>query len=181
MPIPTCGLQSAFTDDARVNLLVRRASSLPLVRLCDLDDVWLNALNDADLQDPQVLWFADYVPEQWVESPGLQIWNHFETNGARTTNHVEGWHSKLKKVSTSHPNIHHFAAKSWWTVGTKTQEIPANRFRHPPTATASLDRTENTNRICRLRLPLCWTLNYLKMDILYYVKIDHFIVPNVTF
>ena len=34
------------------------------------------------------------------------LWNHYATEGPRTTNHLEGWHSKLKKlVKAAHPNI----------------------------------------------------------------------------
>ncbi len=48
--------------------------------------------------------FTDYVTEQWVEGD-KDIWNHFTTEGPRTTNHLEGWHNKLKVVRHAHPNI----------------------------------------------------------------------------
>jgi len=36
-----------------------------------------------------------------------QVWNNFNTDGPRTTNHIEDWHNKLKKkVSNAHPNIY---------------------------------------------------------------------------
>jgi hypothetical protein len=45
------------------------------------------------------------VTEYWVESH-QHIWNHFDTDGPRTTNHLEGWHHKLKNhVAHPHPNI----------------------------------------------------------------------------
>lgn len=32
---------------------------------------------------------------------------HYQTEGPRTNNHLEGWHNKLKKrVKTAHPNIY---------------------------------------------------------------------------
>jgi len=34
-------------------------------------------------------------------------WNYFNFEGPRTNNHVEGWHSRLKKVvGKPHPNIY---------------------------------------------------------------------------
>ena len=34
------------------------------------------------------------------------MWNHFGTQSPRTTNNIEGWHSKLKKMTQhSHPNL----------------------------------------------------------------------------
>ena len=39
-------------------------------------------------------------------SKSSTIWNHFDTDGPRTTNHLEGWHHKLKNhVAHPHPNI----------------------------------------------------------------------------
>ena len=38
--------------------------------------------------------------------PRRFVWNIFESGSVRTNNHVEGWHSRLKKVvGKAHPNI----------------------------------------------------------------------------
>ncbi|KAK3082671.1 hypothetical protein FSP39_002261 [Pinctada imbricata] len=73
-----------------------------------IEDVWFQALEDrdeaniTDLTDP----FTDYVFDQWIEGDRL-LWNHFGTQGPRTTNNMEGWHSKLKKmVQHANPNIY---------------------------------------------------------------------------
>ena len=51
--------------------------------------------------------FKDYVTEYWVEGQERDQWNHFTNEGPRTNNHLEGWHSKLKKlVRHAHPNIY---------------------------------------------------------------------------
>lgn len=48
------------TDD-RV-IVVRPASALPLVKLCDIDDVWLKALNkQCKLEDPNIFKFVDIM------------------------------------------------------------------------------------------------------------------------
>ena len=102
------GLQTDFANNPSINQLVRRASALPLVRLNDIDDVWLNALEDADLNNPAVLQFTDYVTEVWVDSAGRSTWNHFNSTGPRTNNHVEGWHGRMNKVGHPHPNLFYF-------------------------------------------------------------------------
>jgi hypothetical protein len=46
---------------------------------------------------------GDYT---WEDASHQHIWNHFDTDGPRTTNHLEGWHHKLKNhVAHPHPNI----------------------------------------------------------------------------
>ena len=71
-------------------------------------DVWLEALTDLeDFQLPvDVGPFTYYITEQLVET-NKGKWNHFINEGPWTTNHLEGWHSKLKKlVQQSHANIY---------------------------------------------------------------------------
>ncbi|KAJ8307731.1 hypothetical protein KUTeg_014717, partial [Tegillarca granosa] len=85
-------------ENDEVQKLVRRAAVLPLIPSASVEDVWLNALesiNEADI-DINTTPFCDYVTEYWVEN-NRDIWNHFENEGPRKTNHLEGWHNKLKK------------------------------------------------------------------------------------
>jgi hypothetical protein len=43
---------------------------------------------------------------QWIERDHT-VWNHFNTEGPRTTNHIEACHGKVKKkVQHCHPNIY---------------------------------------------------------------------------
>ena len=102
------GLQNPYRDNEDVRTLVRRAAILPLIPLDCIDDVWFQTLEDRDdanltpLTEP----FTDYVTEQWVEGDRT-CWNHFGTEGPRTNNSIEGWHSKIKKMTQhSHPNIY---------------------------------------------------------------------------
>ncbi|XP_067679730.1 uncharacterized protein [Haliotis asinina] len=94
-----CGLQGAYKNDDNVRTFVRRALALSLVRVCDVENFWCCAL---------LVLFADYVTEQRVEGGELLLWNHFDTDGPRTTNHVEGWHSHLNTLSACHPNLFKF-------------------------------------------------------------------------
>ena len=91
-----------------INRLVRRAAVLPLLPMQNIEDVWLHTLEDIDNADTNIntVSFTDYVTEQWVEN-NRDLWNHHNTEGPRTTNHLEGWHHKLKShVQHPHPNIY---------------------------------------------------------------------------
>jgi hypothetical protein len=102
------GLQVTYRNNDDIRQLVRRAAGLPLVPMDLIEDVWFNALNDLeDIDIPaNTTTFTDYVTTQWIDGD-RQVWNHFNTDGPRTTNHIEGWHNMLKKkVSHAHSNIY---------------------------------------------------------------------------
>ena len=43
---------------------------------------------------------------QWPAQVQFKQWNYFDFDGPRTNNHVEGWHTRLKKVvGKPHPNV----------------------------------------------------------------------------
>jgi hypothetical protein len=48
--------------------------------------------------------FTDYVTDQWVEGDRYFL-NYYGTEGPRTTNSIEGWHSKLKKMTQQPTHI----------------------------------------------------------------------------
>ncbi|VDI04710.1 Hypothetical predicted protein [Mytilus galloprovincialis] len=101
------GLATDYKNNEDLRLLVRRAAVLPLVPPQLVEDVWFTALEDAEEIAINTTAFADYVTEYWVEGYNRQHWNHFSNEGPRTNNHLEGWHSKLKKhVNHAHPNIY---------------------------------------------------------------------------
>jgi len=98
------GLQIHYKNNNDIKTLVRRAAVLPLVPIEHVQDIWFNALEDINLADTNINTesFTDYVTEYWVES-NQHFWNHFNTDGPRTTNHLEGWHHKLKN-HVAHPH-----------------------------------------------------------------------------
>ena len=76
------GLQTAYKDIPDVTKLVRRAACLPLLPLNKVEDFWLSHRR-------------------------IHQWNHYQTEGPRTNNHLEGWHNKLKKkVGITHRTIY---------------------------------------------------------------------------
>lgn len=100
------GLALRYREDDAIQKLVRRAAVLPLVPVNLVEDVWFAALEDIDDTSDAVRRFTDYVTETWVESERRE-WNHFDNEGPRTTNSLEGWHSRLNKISKkAHPNIY---------------------------------------------------------------------------
>lgn len=49
--------------------------------------------------------FVEYFQNFWM-SIDSELWNHFENQGPRTNNHLEGWHSRLnRKFTRKHPNL----------------------------------------------------------------------------
>jgi len=103
------GLTTTYQSDHDLYRFVRRAAVLPLVPPALVDDVWLQAMADSPDTVPTRA-FADNVTETWLEGTfDRDMWNHFNTNGARTTNHLEGWHQKLNRLTKkAHPNIFEF-------------------------------------------------------------------------
>ena len=102
------GLQIPYRDNDDVKNLVRRTAILPPIPLASVEYVCFQALEDRDNADITQLTqpFTDYVTDKWVEGD-RSLWNHYGTEGPRTTNSIEGWHRKLKKMTQhAHPNIH---------------------------------------------------------------------------
>jgi hypothetical protein len=71
-----------------------------------VEDVRSNAPEDREEIAINMAAFADYVAEYWVDRNNRLKWNHFDNEGTRTNNHLDGRHSKLKKhASHPHSNI----------------------------------------------------------------------------
>ena len=91
-----------------IRKLVRRAAALPLVPEHQVEYAWFHCLQD--LEDTYLpvdtTPFTDYIITQWIERDHT-VWNHFNIEGPRTTNHLEAWHGKVKKKAQHcHPNIY---------------------------------------------------------------------------
>jgi hypothetical protein len=48
------------------------------------------------LDEEKARLFRQYYERQWLANPELPVavWNHFDNDGPRTTNHAEGWLSQ---------------------------------------------------------------------------------------
>lgn len=53
--------------------------------------------------------FRHYFVKTWLQNDSIfprRLWNHYKNFGARTTNHIEGWHQGLNRiVKKSHVNL----------------------------------------------------------------------------
>ncbi|XP_067676265.1 uncharacterized protein [Haliotis asinina] len=126
------GLASDYKEDGEVKKLVRRAAALPLVPCDKIEDVWLDAVAESPAS-PKVTAFMDYVTTSWVEGQGFipEIWNHFENQGHRTNNRLEGWHNKIKKLlKKSHPNT--FEVIQLFQREQSLTEVTILRLSHQP-------------------------------------------------
>ena len=61
--------------DDEFRRLVRIAAVLPLVPENSVEDLWFQALEDNQDDNPHVVRFKDYMTKTWVEGH-LQHWNH---------------------------------------------------------------------------------------------------------
>ncbi|XP_071093494.1 uncharacterized protein [Haliotis cracherodii] len=74
------GLGTDYKSDDSVKKLVRRAAALPLVPLDKVEDVWIDAIAEAQ-QDDWATQLMDYVTTSWIEGAwNLPTWNHFEND-----------------------------------------------------------------------------------------------------
>lgn len=105
------GLAALYKDNPDVKRWIRRAAGLPLLPLHEVQDAWLEAMDESpDVNRAEE--FNDYVVVNWVDYGArfpLRLWNHHETDGPRTNNHLEGFHNRLNRtLPHSHPNIFRF-------------------------------------------------------------------------
>ena len=105
--IVSLGFKDIYTKDAVIKEWFKKVFALALVPLDDVDTLWAHIIiTQPEL--PNTTKFLDYVVHTYFEGDfAIKSWNHFETDGPRTNNNMEGYNSKLKKhVGTAHPNIH---------------------------------------------------------------------------
>ena len=110
-------MQSAFIDFdglpvsalSQVRRWFKRFVALCLLPPALIDEVAMLTMESSpDL--PAVIAFQEYYVTTYLDDDATfprGIWNHWDTYGPRTTNHVEGWNSKLNRaVGYPHPNIY---------------------------------------------------------------------------
>ncbi|XP_067668277.1 uncharacterized protein [Haliotis asinina] len=105
-------LVRAYKDNPEVGRLVRRAAALALLPAGNVQDVWVDCMNDGPIGYAKCEQFKDYIVNNWVDFGArfpIAVWNHNNTEGPRTNNHLEGWHHHLNQtVQRCHPNIFSF-------------------------------------------------------------------------
>jgi hypothetical protein len=94
---------------------LKKLCALAFVPPTSIRDAWLIIVNDLNnLPYENFDKLSDlllYFNAVWFQRFEILLWNHYDTVGPRTNNHVEGFHSKLNKVcQEAHPNI-------WKSIG----------------------------------------------------------------
>ena len=85
--------------------------------------VWLAIQQSALTAIPRVDELIEYFTDTWLNGNFQQSqWNYFNQHLPRTNNHVEGWHSRIKKIiSKPHPNIYSWVEFSQREAVTKAK------------------------------------------------------------
>ncbi len=81
------GLSGRYKDDDAFNRLVRRAAALPLVPREQVDDVWMEALNEVN--DEESTRFTDQMTSTWIDRVTakfpIELWSQDDNiDGIRT-------------------------------------------------------------------------------------------------
>jgi hypothetical protein len=110
--IQRCGLTEAYRTDIEFQNWSRLILALPHLPTYEVGDFWLEQVIG---NMPAELWPAsqqlvDYVTNFWIDDATatfpIPVWNHFATQGSRSTNHLESWHKTLNDYHNTHsPNI----------------------------------------------------------------------------
>ncbi|XP_046552148.1 uncharacterized protein LOC124261815 [Haliotis rubra] len=85
------GLVNTYKDNRAFNTHVRRAAALPLLPVDQIQDAWMEVLNQSPDVDG-IGQFNDYITSTWVDYDARfppRIWNQHGNTGPRTNNHLE--------------------------------------------------------------------------------------------
>lgn len=108
------GLSSHY-GEPEVKRLIKSCAALGLVPLQRIDDAWLEI--DSDSPGPEhpaheaIEQFKEYFINTWLENDSVfprTLWNHYRNFGARTTNHIEGWHQGLNRIVRKSHSVYKF-------------------------------------------------------------------------
>jgi hypothetical protein len=108
------GLKTAYDEDDEFRSWVKMTMVLPLVPIDSIIDANIIIETEKPSKYQEVETYLDYIFKTWIgdEEEGIlsefkhELWNHYD-NKIRTNNHLEGFHSKLKRLVKS-PKPHIF-------------------------------------------------------------------------
>ncbi|CAG9315619.1 unnamed protein product [Blepharisma stoltei] len=107
--IQELGLATNYkTDGSALRSYAKVIQSLALCPLDQIDEAW-EIIASFEPEGERVQEFTAYFMRTWLLSNAKfrrEFWNHFDNDGMRTTNNLEGYHHALNKlVGAAHPNI----------------------------------------------------------------------------
>ena len=91
-----------------VKPFVQKMAALAFCPSTFVRPAWLAIQQSAPTAIPRVDELIEYFTDTWLNGNFPQSqWNYFNQHLPRTNNHIEGWHSRIKKIiSKPHPNIY---------------------------------------------------------------------------
>ncbi|CAF0719086.1 unnamed protein product [Brachionus calyciflorus] len=105
--------KTEYNNDPKINSWFRRLFCLSLVPVDQITEVWIKILNDKPIfietnKNKKIDEFLEYFVDTYFEGKfDINLWNHFDTEGPRTNNDIEGYNLKLKNhVSRAHLDIY---------------------------------------------------------------------------
>ena len=100
------GLQQAYRTDPSMSKFVSKIVALSFCPVRFVRVSWIAIKANAPLLT-NVDDLCEYFENTWLNGDfPLRSWNHYDTDGPRTNNHVEGWHSKMNTIAGKvHPNV----------------------------------------------------------------------------
>lgn len=123
------GLVAEYKNDTNIRQHIRMCAALAHLPPQYIDDGWLEIMETSP-QTEQIVKFNDYFVSEWMESE--RMWICFK-NRHRTTNTVEGWHTRInKKIGKSHPNIYElikalFEEAVYYDIDTQREDMIFSR------------------------------------------------------
>ncbi len=107
--VQALGLASHYSNpqDTALKNFVQKMGAIAFCPPAFVRPAWISVQQEAP-QLPRVDELVEYLSATWVRGNyQIRQWNYYKVEGPRTNNHVEGWHSRLKKiVGKAHPNIY---------------------------------------------------------------------------
>jgi len=105
--VQASGLQEEYkAEDEILKSFVQKTAAICFIPPAYVRVAWQGLQHEAPDID-RIDDFVEYFDRTWINGQyRISQWNYYDYHGPRTNNHVEGWHSQLKKiVGKSHPNI----------------------------------------------------------------------------
>jgi hypothetical protein len=146
-------LRAAYAKDDTLKLWIKKFISLVLVPKNIVEPAFhlTNLKCPASYEPTQVARFSDYVLKYYVgdSDTGTQalfpvsLWNHFDNDGPRTNNPVEGFNFRMGKYLETHSNIWTFMTKlkkEESSAALKYFRIFNGTYKFPPRRTCDIQR-----------------------------------------
>ena len=131
--VQALGLKEEYkAEDEILKSFVQKTAAIPPAYV---GVAWQGLQHDASDID-RIDDFVEYFDRTWINGQyRIGQWNYYDYHGPRTNNHVEGWHSRLKKiVGKSQPNIFEIVdvmRKEQATTEMKLNQFEANAMQPP--------------------------------------------------